>query len=443
MLKAPASGRAGNSFVLAWCPAPCRHKHYPEKGSTTGSAYVELTAPLVAAANARPGILGLELQASYRYDTTDIVGRSWAGSRIVIPALEGPYPQADVIDVSVEGNQYTLGLRYQPVEQLALRASYGEGVLPPPILKLAPSTFPANLLFLIASRYTDPKRGGQTLTSLAEFTSLGSPDLLPEQSASFSAGMIFTPRSLPGLRLSVDYTKIDKVDEIGSINLQDLINLEDQAFASRITRGPLTPADQALGYTGGPIVALDGGTVNVASSSMEAFDLQLDYTWHTALGEFRASVMGTYQPHLQQQILRSEPVKERVGYNLGPLKKRGNVGLTWARDAWSLGWNMQYYDSYLVYAGEPIDPSLAVRNGSPVIPSQNYHDLYGRYRFGDNQRSRWAGLLNNVELRMSVKNVLDTSPPIVTDNYLGYFSVSPYGDPRLRSYAITLSKSFQ
>ncbi len=127
--------------------------------------------------------------------------------------LAGPYPQSDTIGTSVDANQYTFGFRYQPVEQLALRASYGEGVLPP-------SISPPNFLALIASRYTDPKRGGQPLSSLGSFISLGSPSLRPEQSESFSAGMIFTPESIPGLRVPVNYTRIDKVDEINTINTQ-------------------------------------------------------------------------------------------------------------------------------------------------------------------------------------------------------------------------------
>ncbi len=184
----------------------------------------------------------------------------------------------------------------------------------------------------------------------------------------------------------------------------------------------------------------------LSKSPIEAYDLQTDYVWQTAYGEFKASVMGTVQPHLQQQVLEGLPVLEQVGYNLGPLRVRGNIGLTWRRNDWSLGWNMQYYHSYLIYQTSRTDEQnagYALRNGSPVIPSQNYHDIYGSYRFDDRSGSRWSGLLSNVEILMSIKNVLDTEPALVTDDGQGYFSASPYGDPRLRSYAITLSKSFQ
>ncbi len=419
------------------------YSYYPGNVSTTDSAYIELTVPLVSAPNARPGIQGLELQASYRYDRADIALRSWADVAVVIPSPEGPYPQSDTIDISTDANQYTFGFRYQPFQQLALRASLGEGVLPPSVVQLAPREFAPNLFPILGGRLADPKRGGGPLISLIRYAATGNPSLQPEESESISAGLIFTPLSIPGLRVSIDYTRIDKLNEISSVGAQVLLDLEDEAFSDRIVRGALTPADQALGYTAGPVLEFDTGPVNVARSLMEAFDAQIDYTWQTHYGEFKASMMGTVQPHLLQQILADQPTEEYVNTNSGPLKLRTNAGLTWTRENWALGWNMQYYGSYLITSpGASNNPDRLRRNGgSPDIPAQHYHDLFGRYRFGDRSGSGWSGLLSNAELWISVKNVLDTELPIAFDN--GFFRFSPYGDPRLRSYAITLSKSFQ
>ncbi len=151
------------------------------------------------------------------------------------------------------------------------------------------------------------------------------------------------------------------------------------------------------------------------------------------------------QPNLLQQILADQPTEEYVNTNLGPLKLRTNARLTWTHENWALGWNMQYYGSYLTtYPGSFDNAARVVRNGgSPAIPSQHYHDLFGRYRFGNGFGSGWSGLLGNVELLLSVKNVLDTEPPMLADISFGYFRVSPYGDPRLRSYSISVKKSFQ
>ncbi len=422
-----------------------QHRYYPSRGSTTDSAYVEVTAPLVSAVNSRPGIQDLELQASYRYDRSRTLARTWGDFGVIVPSPDGPFPQSESVRKSTEASQYTFGFRYQPTAQWALRASYGEGVLPPSVVQLAPSiSSPASAAFW-GSILSDPKRGGESLSSLMIYSSLGSVDLRPEQSASWSAGLIITPDVLPGLRLSVDYTLIKKVDEIGTVNRQLMLSLEDQGFASRIVRGPLTPADQALGYTGGPILEYDSGLVNIAHTEMEAYDVQTEYAWHTAYGEFSAHFMATYQTHLLQQALPGTPTLELVGFQTGPLKFRGNGGLTWRRGAWSAGWNMQYYDSYSIFEhgfSDEENAERALTQGSPTIPSQTYHDVFARYRFGDSNRSGW-GLLNNTEILVSVQNVLDTSPPILTSSSSGATAFSPYGDPRLRSYSISVKKSFQ
>ncbi len=422
------------------------YNYYPAREWNTDSAYAEITAPLVGAPNARPGVQGLELQASYRQDRSDSRTPGLldvAGS--VIPAPEGPYPQYELARNSTEGNQYTFGVRYQPFSQLALRASYGEGVLPPAITQIAPYRFPASSVAFYQTRLTDPKRGGENLLSMTDLVIGGSPTLQPEESESLSAGLIFTPEAIPGLRVSVDYTRIDKVNEINDrVGQQLILDLEDRAFGDRVVRGPLTPADEALGYTGGPILAFNAGYVNVAGTKTEAYDVQTDYTWQTAYGEFTANLIGTLQPHLRQQLLPDEPFAELVGLTRGPLKLRGNMGLSWTRGAWAAGWNMQYYDSYSAYSFGDSDSRRAdvlLWQGSSIIPSQNYHDLFARYRFGEDGAAGWS-FLNGVEILGSIRNVLGTRPPMLAVDNFAVGTYSQHGDPRLRSYAISIAKTF-
>ncbi len=419
------------------------YTYYPEVGSTTESVYTELTAPLVSAGNARRGLAGLDLQASYRYDGTR-TGTQPFGSSITVPSADGPFPDVPMQINNVTGHQYTLGLRYTPLESLALRVSYGEGILPPSPSQLSEfDTLPAYLAFY---GYRDPKRDGEFITSatVEKFSLLGSLALRPEQSQSWSAGAILTPVSLPGLRLSLDYTRIEKIDEIGFLNTQVLIDLAD-SFPGAIVRNPLTPADQALGYTGGTIRELNVGSVNIAHSLMEAVDLQADYTWETRLGAFTANVMATVQPRLAQQPAPDTQELNTVGYSDGPLKWRANAGLRWSRGALELGWNMQYYDASRVYvstASPTIRDSAVLSQGSAWIPTQTYHDVYGRYRF-DNAPGFARGLLENTELQVSVQNVLNTSPPILASASSLYAGYATEGDPRLRRYSISITKSFR
>ncbi len=416
--------------------------YYGEIGSSTDSGYAELTAPLVSASNARPGVLGLDLLASYRYDATSTRARSVGDTIVDVPSPEGPFPDLPYQTNKVTGNQYTLGLRYSPVESVTLRVSYGEGILPPVSTQLSELEFPAFIL----GRHLDPKRGGLPVntTTIERHTLVGSLLLRPEHSVSWSGGLIFTPAVVPGFRLSVDYTRIEKSDEIGSLGAQVLLDLEDH-FPGVIVRNELTEADAALGYTGGTIRIFNSGFVNIARSLMKAFDIQADYRWETRLGSFAANVMATVQPRLLQQAAPDSETLNLVGYSNGPVKWRANAGLRFSRGAWDVGWNMQYYDAYRVYSStnSAINRNLlALWQGSEWIPTQTYQDVYGRYRFEPGTGFA-GGVLENTEVQISVQNVLNTSPPILAS--ASAHSVAGYateGDPRLRRYSIAFTKRF-
>ncbi len=418
------------------------YTYYPEIGSTTESVYTELTAPLVSAANAQRGLLGLDLQASYRHDATR-TGTNPYGSQVTVPSADGPFPDGPMQFNEVTGHQYTLGVRYTPMDSLALRVSYGEGILPPSPIQLSEGDLPPFILAFAG--YRDPKRNGELITgATVEKSSIaGSLALRPEHSQSWSAGAILTPARLPGLRLSLDYTRIEKIDEIGFLNTQVLIDLAD-SFPGAIVRNPLTPADEALGYTGGTIRELNTGFVNIAHSLMEAVDIQADYTWQTHLGDFAAHVIATVQPRLAQQPAPDTQELNTVGYSNGPLKWRANAGLRWSRGPLELGWNLQYYDASRVYT---ITASTASRDaaildqGSALIPTQTYHDVYGRYRF-DSAPGFARGLLQNTELQVSVQNVLNTSPPILASATTLAAGYATEGDARLRRYSIAFTKRF-
>ncbi len=416
--------------------------YYPEVGWNTDSGYAELNAPLVSAANARPGLLGLDLRASYRYDTITIRTRPLDVPSVRVPSIDGPFPDVPFQTNSVTGNQYTLGMRYTPVENVVLRASYGEGILPPAPTQLSELNVSPFGLIGVA----DPKRGALPVNIflVERYTFIGSLLLRPERSASWSGGLILTPGTLPGFRLSVDYTRIEKIDEIGFLSAQVLLDLEDD-FSGVVVRNELTAADAALGYMGGTIREFHAGFVNIARTRVEAFDIQADYSWETRLGSFAANVMATVQPRLSQQAAPDSDDLNTVSYSNGPLKWRANAGLRFSRGALDLGWNMQYYDASRVYtstASDLVRDNVVLRQGSPRIPTQTYHDVYGRYRFQD--APGFAGsLLRNTELQVSVKNVLNTSPPIVASST--YYAVAGYateGDPRLRRYSIAFTKRF-
>jgi iron complex outermembrane receptor protein len=324
-----------------------------------------------------------------------------------------------------------------------LRASYGTGFVPPTVMQLAP-----NALGNTSGGATDPRRGN---TALGAYQTLsgGNPALKPEHSKSWGGGVVLTPHWLPDFRLSVDYTRIKKTDNIATTfpgSTQGLINLES-VFPDRIIRGPNLPGDQP-GWAG-PITLVNLTAFNLSKADVEAYDVQADYTKKTeSLGAFDFFGVATWETHYRTQVIDSQPVVENVGLGNtiagSPLKFKGNAGVTWRKGPWSAGWTSRYLDSYFVFVSAVAATNApflqAQGNGGRVRP-QDYHDVFVGYRFGPAAGApKPARLLANIEIQAGVKNVFNTRPPLDVSNTFSLYSY--YGDPRLSVYWISLKKSF-
>ena len=75
------------------------------------------------------------------------------------------------------------------------------------------------------------------------------------------------------------------------------------------------------------------------------------------------------------------------------------------------------------------------------VSSQMYHDAFIEYRFAESSAGRGlAGLLEDTQVQFKVRNVFNTRPPFVGRE--GQRFISAFGDPRLASYALSLTRSF-
>jgi iron complex outermembrane recepter protein len=407
----------------------------PSRSQVVTSYYLEAHAPVFSQAPGFGFAHTLELQASVRrddYRTSAPTPRS-----ATLASRATPLPAVSYLDNEVSATKGTAGLRYSPVRDVVFRASVGTGFLPPTITQVAPNLSTGTIPL------ADPKRGNVGAPSNAAVISGGNPDLVPEESESWSAGVVFNPRFVPGLRLSLDYTRIEKLDEIASLSVPLLLELED-LLPDRVTRLPLTPADAALGYTGGLVTVVDITNINLARTDLTSWDLQLDYTRkHDKAGEFHFFSVATWQPRLLRQTLPTTAPRDAVGFTDGPLERRIVGGMTWNRGGWTLGWNTQFFDSRRSYsstASASIAATAVLTAGFEKSPTQIFHDVFARYRFGD-VGGRFAFMLANTEISCGVQNVFNRYPTIVgTVNATGGFDT--FGDPRLRRYSVSVKKRF-
>lgn len=417
---------------------------------TLRSYYAEARAPLVSRDDGPRLLSGLELQLAARRDAV----------RATLPANLEDYLETN--DKPVDDRQavsvYTLGLRVFPIPDVMLRSSLASGFLPPAIGQLAYATTPYvsnadlfNTLGGEAAGYRfvppfavprDAKRGGAPIGSEQAFDLTLGGSRATERARSVSVGMVATPSALPGLRFSIDYTRIAKTGEPVLIHDGSASYFLDHEglYPGRVTRAALTDADRAKGYEAGVITGINATSLSVGETISEAVDFQLDYLIATRkAGDLRFSSSATWQPTLKRRQDLNTQAVNAVGDGLGPLTWRGTASLEWSQGPWMMGVTAEYYDHYrITRTGESQDVvDQRVRfQGSAWIPRQVYFDLAGAYRF----ELPPTALARSIEVRCGIRNVLDHDAPVIAD--AGSISYSPYADPRGRRFELTLLSRF-
>lgn len=418
--------------------------YLPTSTQETLSIYAESLFPVFSAENARPGVQELELQLGLRHDSVDNTLPDLQTS-IRLSDPTDPIPEIGTNKTAFDAFSYTLGLKYVPVDGIQLRASAATGFLPPSLDQLRLPTIGEREFPSFLHDLEDPKRGGRNDTNMLPITMVsgGNPNLEPEESEAISIGLILTPKSLDGFRLSVDYTRIEKADEIGSIATNNILALED-LLPGLVTRAPLTTEDEQLGYTGGQIVEIDTKLINIASTEVEAYDFQIDYAFDLGIGRVSFYTVATLQTRLASQIVPDAESIDRVGFVDGPLEWRASFGGVWETSSIALGWNAQYFDEYKITTSVSPDDfaaNIIANQGASTIPSQTYHDLFAVFRLGDAWSSS-SKFFDGLEVSFGIRNIFDEEPPIIATSNFRSGSYSTYGDPRLRRYSLQVRKSF-
>ncbi|MBL8266324.1 TonB-dependent receptor domain-containing protein, partial [Steroidobacter sp.] len=115
--------------------SPTFHLLIPSRSTAVPSAYLEYRVPLFSQKNARPGLKELDLQFAVRGEKYT----SKSGGLVpLFGALPSPLPQPTRETNEFSSVDPTIALRWVPVQDLAVRLSYGTGTLPPSLSQLVP-----------------------------------------------------------------------------------------------------------------------------------------------------------------------------------------------------------------------------------------------------------------------------------------------------------------
>lgn len=399
---------------------------YFGKKQVTRSVYAEFLVPLIGEGNRTRLVRGLELQAAARIE--DFKVSTGTSSITLLPAPAIP-PVISRNAANYQSTQPTAGVKLDLIGGLSLRASYSGAFSPPGYTVLARNPVPTTNL----SNITDPRRGGE-FYGVQRLTG-GNPDLKPETTKSWNAGVVFEPAQIRGLRLSVDWFEIVKRDNISTLRPQQAVDLEG-TYPGRVIRAAPVAGDA---FSVGRITMLDLSFLNLLRSWHEGFDFNLSYRRATRrLGTFEFSALGTYTLHSSFLTALGQPVVENVNNNGYPLKFRHTSNLAWEYRNWRLGWTTYYHNRY-VFSTNPASVPL---NGGPTVPRQIYHDFMATYRFGERSEASsklMAGLnrmFSDMELQVGIDNVFNKPPARSANEFSGR------GDVRLREYRLMVKKPF-
>jgi iron complex outermembrane receptor protein len=423
------------------------------------SWYFEIGLPLVTAVNNVPLVRSLDVDIAWRHEdfsTTNLLGAM-------------PSPAARSASFTNEnpeekfGGSPRIAVRYQPVADLLLRASWGQSVRPPnfeelftPVTQIFPAFFGV-----------DP--GIQPPLGIYQG---GNPALQPETTDAYSAGVVWTPKFAPGFVLTVDAYQMFTTNLI----------LDPNAFAQvLLTNNVIDPDGCGLGVNPGSgpglgltrdqvgnLECIDSGFGNAGKRLVQGLDATAVYEIPTEnWGKFTFS--GGYNHFFTWKTQPGVgPFNSFLGnYNNGTLPL-GPGAIPWNKGFLRGQWEWRHF--HFVATGNYIgdfrdDPSFdsIVRAERRNVPSYITLDLQLSYEVWKPQveptpylkeskdskamqteattASIWQRMLWGTKLTLGVNNAFARNPPTVLGAFNDNYDTSLHF-LRNRYWYVALSKKF-
>ena len=334
-------------------------------------------------------------------------------------------------DNGTQTDTYKFGLEWAPVQDLRLRASYQKAVRAANIVEL----FTAQGLNLFDANgdpcgavARDPQAsdeeciatgvpvgqvGSPSLDSPAgqyNFLQGGNQSLIPEDSDTYSYGVVFTPRFAPGLAITVDYFDIkidDTISTFGQVNSWTACyQNNDPAACGRIHRnaqGQLWVSDTGW---------IDDITINIGSVQTKGYDLNASYTGLEMgrFGSLNFNLTGTYLDELITDPGAGFAPYDCVGF-YSTVCSANSVGVPtpeWRhrfRTSWITPWDLDLSMTWR-YLGKVVGVQAA---NTPFPTDRIDHTLSAENYF--DVAANWA-VTEKASVTLGVNNVLDDNPSI-------------------------------
>jgi len=337
-----------------------------------------------------PGFHALEFTDAARYESFS------NGSNVMVPKV---------------------GVRWQPFDDsLTVRATWGEGYRLPTLAELNAPVFSSPQSFV------DPVKN--VLVNDVPTVFLPNPDLQPEDSRNFTAGVVYTPKFAPGLTVSID---LFDVETTGWIN-----PFPDPArTVTRIESGNAFPGESVVRDENRNLVMITQVAFeNTGTQKARGADFSIAYELQTVVGTFRFTTLATYLDSFRFSPFPGQPEQELRSSPTDP-SFSDDAYLKW-KGLSQLGWHWQGFDTvFTTHYQDGFHEFLIGRNDEtrPHWVKQTwFFDVQASYEFGTKSPSNyaerfhngwptWRYLLDQTTITLGVNNVFDHDPPRSNDNF--------------------------
>ncbi|HET7084718.1 MAG TPA: TonB-dependent receptor [Rhizomicrobium sp.] len=217
-------------------------------------------------------------------------------------------------DYSISGSVQTwkIGFNWNVVDALRFRGTTSIDIRAPTLDDLfRPATLLQNVFTDLHVDLPAPNPPGSHYSATTTFSSQGNPALVPEVARTYTVGAVWTPESIPGLTMSLDYFRIHLANAIGSIAPSTTIQaLCEQSGGSSIYcanyQRPLPFSDRTVANFATRLYTFN---LNTASTQTEGWDFETNYAWAMSdlidgwKGSWNARGLATYQPVINKSVL--------------------------------------------------------------------------------------------------------------------------------------------